>query len=119
MKKLIALTAIVVGAAAFVGCSTTPQNFVASSKPVLQGRYTTLGDEVEGTDTMIMVLGIPLGFPGSPQKRALHTALEKAAGADALIEMAVDYQMLNLWLVHLMTTRVTGTPVKTNNIGVK
>ena len=119
MKRLIALAAIVVGTAAFVGCSTTPQNFVASSKPVLQGRYTTLGDEVEGTDTMVMVLGIPLGFPGSPQKRALHTALEKAAGADALIEMAVDYQMLNLYVVQVMTTRVIGTPVKTNNVGTR
>ena len=119
MKKLIAFAAVMAGALAMTGCSTTPQNFVASSKPVMQGRYTELGDEVDGTDTQVMLLGIPLGFPGSPQQRALRAALEKAAGSDALIEMSVDYQMLNLWVLQLMTTRVTGTPVKTNNVGTR
>lgn len=119
MKKLIAFTVMLAGALAMTGCSTVPQNFVASSKPVLQGRYTALGDEVEGTDTMLMVLGIPLGLPGSPQQRALKTALDKAAGADALVEMSVDYQMLNLYFVQLMTTRITGTPVKTNNLSAR
>ena len=119
MKKLIAFAAVLAGALAMTGCSTTPQNFVASSKPVMQGRYTELGDEVEGTDTMLMLLGIPLGLPGSPQQRALKIALDKAAGADALVEMSVDYQMLNLYVVQVMTTRVTGTPVKTNNVGTR
>ena len=119
MKKLVAFAAVMAGALAMTGCSTTPQNFVASSKPVLQGRYTVLGDEVEGTDTQVMILGIPLGLPGSPQQRALRTALDKAAGADALIEMSVDYQVLNLWWAHLMTTRVTGTPIKTNNVSAR
>ena len=116
MKKLIAIAAMMAGALAMTGCSTTPQNFVASSKPVLQGRYTELGDEVEGTDSMVMVFGIPLGLPGSPQQRALKVALDKAAGADALVEMAVDYQILNLYFVQFLTTRITGTPVKTNTV---
>ena len=119
MKKLIAFTVMLAGALAMTGCSTTPQNFVASSKPVLQGRYTELGDEVEGTDTMLMILGIPLGLPGSPQQRALSSAIGKAAGADALVEMSVDYQILNLCVLQLMTTRVTGTPVKTNSISTR
>lgn len=119
MKKLIAFAAVMAGALAMTGCSTTPQNFVASSKPVQQGRYTELGDEVEGTDSQVMVLGFPLGLPGSPQQRALKIALDKAAGADALVEMSVDYQLLNLFVLQLMTTRVTGTPVKTNNVSAR
>ena len=63
MKKLIAIAAMMIGALAMTGCSTTPQNFVASSKPILQGRYTELGTEVEGTDSMIMVLLLRWRFP--------------------------------------------------------
>ena len=119
MKKLITFAAMMAGAVVMTGCSTTPQNLIASSKPVLQGRYTVLGDEVEGTDTQVMLLGFALGLPGSPQQRALKAALDKAAGSDALIEMSVDYQVLNLWWAHIMTTRITGTPVKTSSIGTK
>lgn len=119
MKKLIAFAALMAGAVAMTGCSTTPQNFVASSKPILQGRYAELGDEVDGTDTQVMILGVPLSLAGSPQRRALSAALEKARGADALVEMAVDYQVVNLQLIQFMTTRVTGKPVKTNNVGTR
>ena len=119
MKKLMLCAAAAVCAAVFSGCSTTPQNFVYASKPVSQGCYTTVGKEVEGTDTQLMVLGFGVGLPGSPQRRALATALKRAPGADALVEMSVDYQVMNLWFVHIMTTRVTGTPVKTNNVSTR
>ena len=111
MVKMIAIGLV---AAAITGCTTTPQNFTYASKPVEQGRYTVLGEEVEGTDTQVSVLGFGVGRPGSPQRRALKAALGKAAGADALVEMSVDYQTINLWWVYVLTTRVTGTPVKTN-----
>lgn len=114
MKKIIGLGAALVAAAMITGCTTSPQNFVHASKPVEQGKYTVLGKEVEGTDTQVSVLGFGISRPGSPQRRAYKTALSKAAGADALVEMAVDYQTINLWWVYVLTTRVTGTPVKTN-----
>ena len=116
MKKLIGMAAIAVAAAGITGCTTVPQNFTDASKPIEQGCYTVLGEEVEGTDTQFLVFGLGAGIPGSPQRRALKLALEKAAGADALVEMAVDYQVINLPFVAIMTTRVTGTPVKTNKI---
>lgn len=113
MKKLIGMIAIAATAVVMTGCTTAPQNFVFASKPIEQGRYTVLGDEVEGMDSQLMILGYGVGLPGSPQRRALKTALSKAAGADALVEMSVDYQMLNLCFVQVLTTRITGTPVKT------
>ena len=117
--KMIKIIAMGVVVAAINGCTTTPNSFTYASKPVEQGRYTVLGEEVEGTDTQVSVLGFGVGLPGSPQRRALKTALRKAAGADALVEMAVDYQTINLWWVYVLTTRVTGTPVKTNNVGTR
>lgn len=119
MKKLIAFAAVMAGALAMTGCTTQPQNFVASSKPVLQGRYTEVGDEVEGSDSQLLILGYGVGIAGSPQRRALNSALQKAAGADALVGMAVDYQVLNLCFFQVLTTRVTGTPVKTNNVSAR
>lgn len=119
MKKIIGMIAIAAAAVAITGCTTSPQNFVASSKPVLQGRYTTLGEEVEGSDSQLLVFGYGIGIAGSPQRRALDSALQKAAGADALVSMAVDYQVFNLFVLQVLTTRVTGTPVKTNNISAK
>jgi hypothetical protein len=115
MKKVMMMVAAAVAAVVITGCTTTPQNFTYASKPVDQGRYTVLGEEVEGTDTQVSVLGFGVGLPGSPQRRALKKALDKSAGADALVGMAVDYQTINLWWVYVLTTRVTGTPVKTNN----
>ena len=114
MKKIIGMIVLVAAAVAITGCTTMPQNFSYASKPVEQGRYTVLGKEVEGSDTMISVLGFGLSLPGSPQRRALKRAMDKAAGADALVGMAIDYQSINLWFVYILTTRVTGTPVKTN-----
>lgn len=116
MKKILICAAAAVCATLFSGCSTTPQNFVSSSKPMLQGRYTVVGKEVEGTDTQFMVLGFGASLPGSPQRRALKAALDRAPGADALVEMSVDYQTINLLVLHVMMTHVTGTPVKSNNI---
>lgn len=114
MKKLMIVCAALAAAVAITGCTTSPQNFTYASKPIEQGRYTVLGNEVEGTDSQLMILGYGIGLPGSPQRRALKVALDKAAGADALVSMAVDYQLLNLYFIQVLTTRITGTPVKTN-----
>lgn len=116
MKKLAIFAAGLAAAVVLSGCTTAPQNFVHASKPLLQGRYTVVGKEVEGADTQFMVFGHGIGLPGSPQRRALSAALAKAPGSDALVEMAVDYQLLNLFVMQFMTTRITGTPVKSNNV---
>ena len=115
MKKLIGFAAVAAAAMVMTGCTTAPQNFSDASLPVEQGKYTVVGEEVEGSDSQLMVLGYGIGLPGSPQRRALKSALDKAPGADGLVSMAVDYQLLNLYLVQVLTTRITGTPIKTNN----
>ena len=112
--KMMKMIAIGVVAAAITWCMTIPQNFTAASKPVEQGKYTELGPQVEGTDTQVLVLGFGVGKLGSPQQRALKQALDKVNGADALVGMAVDIQDINLLWVSILTTRITGTPVKTN-----
>jgi len=115
MKKLIGFAAVAAAAMVMTGCTIAPVSFSEASLPVEQGKYAVIGEEVEGNDSQLLVLGYGVGMPGSPQRRALKSALDKAPGADGLVGMAVDYQIFNLVVVQFMTTRITGTPVKTNN----
>ena len=115
MKKLVGLAVVAVVAVMMSGCSTYPVNFADKSIPMEQGKYTVIGNEIEGTDSQLIVLGYGLSMPGSPQRRALKDAMKKAPGADGMISMAIDQQMINLALVQIVTTRCTGTPVKLNN----
>lgn len=104
-------------AVAFTGCMSSPASFNASSKPYEQGKYTVLGDEVSGTNTQVNWLFFTFGAGGSGQRHALNDALEQVPGADGLIAMAIDTENFMLFpfvLPSFYTTRVTGTPVKSN-----
>lgn len=113
MKKLIKVAVAACAVAVATGCSTMPAGFVDKSIPMEQGKYAVVGEEVEGQDTQVVILGFGLALPGSPQRRALSDAMSKAPNADGLISMAIDQQIINLNVVQFVTTRVTGTPVKT------
>lgn len=113
MKKIMNVALAASVAAVLAGCSTMPVGFVDKSVPMEQGKYAVVGEEVEGSDTQLLFLGFGLGLPGSPQRKALSDAMTKAPGADGLISMAVDQQRINLYWLQIITTRVTGTPVKT------
>lgn len=132
MKKIVACTAVAIAAAAFTGCVSVPGQIADRTKPIEQGRYTVVGDTVSSSVYNISVLCIPLppifadsndsgemmdNIIDSGQGRLLyHKALEKAPGADALIEYSMDNQYgifpLPPFIVIGRTT-LSGTPVKT------
>ena len=132
MSKLVACTAVAAVAAAFTGCISVPGQIADRTKPIDQGRYTVVADSVSSSVYNIRVLGIPLppifsdskggsemidNVVSSGQGRLLyHKALEKAPGADALIEYSMDNQYgifpLPPFIIVGRTT-LTGTPVKT------
>lgn len=132
MKKLVACTAVAIVAAAFTGCVSVPGQIVDRSKPVEQGQYTVVGDTVSSSVYNVSVFGIPLppifadskgademvdNIISSGQGRLLyHKALEKAPGADALIEYSMDNQYGIFPLppfIFIGRTTLSGTPVKT------
>ena len=113
MKTLI-LGAGIAAVAMLTGCMSMPVHFVDKSVPVEEGKYSVIGDEVEGSDSQVAIFGLGLNAPGSAQRRAYKQALANAAGADGLVEMAVDMQFVYLPIVTFYTTRVTGTPIKIN-----
>ena len=120
MKKLIIHTAAfaLVVCMAF-GCVSRPVTYVASSKPVGQGKYSVLGPEVTGSYRQMSILFFSFGLPGSSQARAVTDALEQVPGADALVGMAVDTEVFEILpflcpIIGCYSTKVTGTPVKTH-----
>lgn len=86
-----------------------------ATKPIEQGKYTVIGDRVSGADIMwVGPFGITDGRPGSPAMRALDRAMDKAEGADALIEVSENVETYAYYPfpIFQIITRVTGTPVK-------
>ena len=108
--KRIAAAAAVCAMVGMAGCMTVPSSFVDKSKPM--DKYEVVGKEVAGSFTQVSVFGFGSSLGESGQREAYKAALKKAPGADALIEMAVDVSDVNAIWVHILTTKVTGTPVK-------
>lgn len=113
IKNIALMTVAVLGVAFVSGCLSVPAGYVTSNIPVSQNGYTVVADKVSGVDQQINVLGFGVSRFGSAQDRAVQNALKQAPGADALVGMAIDFQSSNLVFVQILTTRVTGTAVKT------
>lgn len=116
---LIRALALVLVVCCASGCVSRPIAYVASSIPVEQGKYSVLGPEVTGSYSQMSILFFSFGLPGSSQNRAVSDALEQVPGADALIGMAVDTEVFEILpflcpIIGFYSTKVTGTPVKTN-----
>ena len=112
--KTLALGVGLASALMMTGCNTLPVSFSDKSIPAEQGKYSVIGDEVSGESYQCMIFGLGFSMPGSEQRRAYKNAISKTAGTDGLISMAIDCQLINLGVAQLMTTRVTGTPIKLN-----
>ena len=113
--RILACAAIVAVAAAMTGCVSTPGVVQDKSKPIEQGGYTVVGDEVSATECTVYVLGIPISdLRGSAGRRMYKSCLNQAPGADALIEYTTDTKLLNLYWVGVSWYTLTGVPVKTN-----
>lgn len=111
--KALAAVAAVAAVVALTGCTTVPGNIVNMSKPLAQGGYETLKD-VSASETQVIVFGYGVGdLRGSMGRRLYQQALNKAPGADALIEYTMDTKRVNLGVVQVMTFTLTGTAVQT------
>ena len=113
--KLIAGVAIAAAMVGMSGCYMYPGTISDKSKPIEQGGYSVVGDEVSATETQVYLLGIPMSdLRGSAGRRMYMNALAQApAGADALIEYTTDTKQLNLSLLVFQWYTLTGVPVKT------
>ncbi len=115
MKAKMFAAAVLVAATAMTGCRTYPGVIQDKTKPIEQGRYTVVGDEVSATEKMVSILGFPLSdLRGSAGRRMYKKALQQAPGADALVEYTVDMKSLELYWLTINWYTLTGTPVKTD-----
>ena len=115
IKNIALLAACAAGIAITTGCRTnTGGSFQPCSKPIDQGKYTVLGDRVSGEESYwLLPFGITTAKPGNTALRCLDQARAQVPGADALIEVGENVEMVNWGIARQIITRVTGTPVKT------
>ena len=115
--KLKVLAGAAIAAAVIVGmsgCYVVPGTIHDKSKPIEQGRYSVVGDEVSATETQVFLFGFPIGdMRGSSGRRMYKNALAMAPGADALVEYTTDTKQLNLCFLVFQWYTLTGIPVKT------
>ena len=112
MARLKYLKLVLLGSVCFllVGCACIPGGISASSTPLNNKPYHTLG-YTSATDSRFLLLGI-IPLTGSNSTRdALNKAIKKA-GADALIDVTVDGY--NQWFIILsrVVTKVEGTGIR-------
>jgi len=114
--KILAGAAIAASAIAMAGCQIVPGTIHDKSKPIEQGGYTVVGDEVSATEHQLFILGCPInsGRCGSMGRRMYKAALDAAPGADALIEYTTDQTIYMFPFVQVQRYTLTGVPVKTN-----
>lgn len=111
----LAGAALVAMAAVVSGCSMYPGTIHDKSKPIEQGQYSVVADEVSATELQVYLLGYPMSdLRGSAGRRMYKNALSQAHGADALIEYTTDTKNLNLGVLMFQWFTLTGIPVKTN-----
>ena len=115
IKNIAILAAFAAGIVVTSGCRTNlGGGLMSSTKPVEQGKYTVLGDRVSGYESSWYgPFGISYAKPGNATLRCLDEAKAKAPGADALIEVGQNMEMVNYGIARQIITRIEGTPVKT------
>ena len=115
------------------GCLVNvPGSVVDKSKPIDQGSYAVVGEDVSSTmwDFTILFFPLPSIFPDSKDNQELISnvidaapgqilydyAKGKAPGAAALVEYSMDHQIFMFPpFFSFHRTTLTGTPVKTVN----
>jgi len=110
MKHYAKLAVLAVVAAVLGGCAHLPGGVAPSNTPINNRAYTELGP-VTGSDSKVSLLGfIPISGSNEIQD-AIDEAKEKI-GADALIDVTVEYygQWWILW--SNSTTKVHGKGIK-------
>ncbi len=95
-----------------LGACTAPVGLAPSTEPLAPGTFTVIGPEVSAKKMGFQILFLPF-TPSNPAGKARDEAIHDA-GADALIDVAVDVTQCNLILVHFIWTTVYGIPVKKN-----
>jgi hypothetical protein len=98
-RKLLWMVAGAIGIG-LTGCMASPAGIAPSTVPITSAdSYTIVRRDVEGTDTGVFLLGLPLTSAASGYD-ALLDAKEKS-GADALINVTAEnrytYFLLLLW----------------------
>jgi hypothetical protein len=96
------------------GCMHAPGGIAPSTIPLAPGGYTVVKDQVGGRDCLVSIFGFIPVTSGNKTRNAVRSALSKAPGATALVNVTSDAYS-QFWILWSSTcTEVYGTAVTPN-----
>jgi hypothetical protein len=72
------------------GCMHYPGGIAPSTIPLAPGGYTVVQEQVTGRDCLVAILGIIPVTSGNKTANAVRSALSRAPGATALVNVTSD-----------------------------
>lgn len=118
MKKISILLVLSVAVLFISGCNSVVSVSPSTTPITINDSYTKLGYAV-GRSTTVVILGIiPIG-PSNPSRCARDSAIEYTKGANALVEVTEEYNVLNFLVFQLYWTTVEGTAIKFQRKGAE
>jgi hypothetical protein len=105
---------LLVALLALSGCAHYPGGIAPSTVPLAPGGYTVVRPYVMGQDCLVALFGIIPLTGGNTTAAAVQSALSRAPGSDALVNVTSDAYS-QFWILWSSTcTQVRGTAVKVN-----
>ena len=95
------------------GCTTRLGDFTVASHRNVPSDFKRIGGKVTGEDCTFGILGIPIGTLNPTIDGATDAAIEKASGADGLIDVVIFADMLDVVLYQRRCITVEGQPIST------
>ncbi|MEN8158665.1 MAG: hypothetical protein ABFS41_01190 [Myxococcota bacterium] len=93
------------------GCMHAPGGIAPSTIPLAPGGYTVVKEDVRGRDCRVAILGLIPVTSGNKTSNAVRSALSKAPGATALVNVTSD-AYTQFWILWSNAcTEVRGTAV--------
>jgi len=117
MNKLLTILILFTALLLLSGCNSVVSIAPSTTPITANDSYTKRGYTV-GRSTTLVILGfIPIG-PYNPSRCARDNAIEHAQGANAMVEVTEEYNVLNFLVFQLYWTTVEGTAIKFERKGV-
>jgi hypothetical protein len=108
-RPLVAMIACL----ACAGCTTRIGDLTIVTPKNLPQQFDVVQKDVEGKECLSQILIIPLGTTNPTIDGAIDAALEKAPGADALVDASVYADMIFTLFFNQSCVRIKGDAIRT------
>ena len=109
MKRLVPLILVT----ASLGCYARGGDLTIASHRPIDKKFPVVAEKVEGSDCSTSILFFPIGNANPTGDATVDDAVDKAEGADALVDAKFTWYQLTTLLYNRLCLQVEGTAVRT------